>query len=36
MTALISVIDASEGWRSLIPGCHILGMPPLSGRDPSP
>ena len=35
MTALITVINASEGWRSLILGCLILGMLPLSGRDPS-
>jgi ribose transport system permease protein len=35
MTALITVINASEGWRSLILGCLILGMLPLSGRDQS-
>jgi ribose transport system permease protein len=35
MTALITVINASEGWRSLILGGLILGMLPLSGRDPS-
>ena len=35
MTALITVINASEGWRSLILGCLILAMLPLSGRDPS-
>jgi ribose transport system permease protein len=35
MTALITVIKASEGWRSLILGCMILGMLPLSGRDQS-
>jgi ribose transport system permease protein len=33
MTALITVINASEGWRSLILGGLILGMLPLSGRD---
>jgi hypothetical protein len=32
-TATITVVDASEGWRSVIPGCLIVGMPPLSGRD---
>jgi hypothetical protein len=32
-TALIAIIDASEGWRSVIPGCLIVGMPPLSSRD---
>ena len=35
MTALITVINASEGWRSLILGGLILGMLPLSGRDQS-
>ena len=28
-------LNASEGWRSLILGCLILGMLPLSGRDQS-
>lgn len=35
MTALITVINASEGWRSVILGCLILGLLPLSGRDQS-
>ena len=35
MTALITVVNASEGWRSVILGCLILGMLPLSGRDQS-
>ena len=35
MTALITVINASEGWRSMILGCLILGLLPLSGRDRS-
>ena len=35
MTALITVVNASEGWRSLILGGLILGMLPLSGRDQS-
>jgi len=35
MTALITVINASEGWRSIILGCLILGLLPLSGRDRS-
>lgn len=35
MTALITVINASEGWRSVILGCLILGLLPLSGRDRS-
>jgi ribose transport system permease protein len=35
MTALITVVNASEGWRSVILGCLILGMLPLSGRDRS-
>ena len=34
MTALITV-NASEGWRSLILGCLILGMLLLSSRDQS-
>ena len=34
-TALITVVNASEGWRSVILGCLILGMLPLSGRDQS-
>ena len=33
--ALITVVNASEGWRSVILGCLILGMLPLSGRDQS-
>jgi ribose transport system permease protein len=33
MTALITVANASEGWRGVILGCLILGMLPLSGRD---
>ena len=33
MTALITVVNASAGWRSIILGCLILGMLPLSGRD---
>jgi ribose transport system permease protein len=33
MTALITVVNASEGWRSVILGCLILAMLPLSGRD---
>ncbi len=35
MTALITVINASEGWRSMILGCLILGLLPLSGRGQS-
>jgi ribose transport system permease protein len=35
MTALITVVNASEGWRSVILGCLILGMLPLSGREQS-
>jgi ribose transport system permease protein len=35
MTALITVVNASEGWRSVILGCLILAMLPLSGRDRS-
>jgi ribose transport system permease protein len=35
MTALITVVNASEGWRSVILGCLILAMLPLSGRDQS-
>ena len=35
MTALITVINASEGWRSLMLGGLILAMLPLSGRDQS-
>jgi ribose transport system permease protein len=35
MTALITVVNASEGWRSVILGCLILVMLPLSGRDQS-
>ena len=35
MTALITVVNASEGWRSVIFGCLILGMLPLSGREQS-
>jgi ribose transport system permease protein len=35
MTASITVVNASEGWRSVILGCLILGMPPLSGREHS-
>ena len=33
MTALITVVNASAGWRSIILGCLILAMLPLSGRD---
>jgi len=33
MTALITVVNASAGWRSVILGCLILAMLPLSGRD---
>ena len=33
--ALIAVVNASEGWRSVILGCMIPGMLPLSGRDQS-
>jgi ribose transport system permease protein len=33
MTALITVVNASEGWRSVILGSLILAMLPLSGRD---
>jgi ribose transport system permease protein len=35
MTALITVVNASKGWRSVILGCLILAMLPLSGRDQS-
>ena len=35
MTALITVVNASEGCRSVILGCLILGMLPLSGHDQS-
>ena len=35
MTALITVVNASEGWRSVILGSLILAMLPLSGRDQS-
>ena len=35
MTALIIVVNASEGWRSLILVCLILAMLPLSGRGQS-
>lgn len=35
MTALITVINASEGWRLVILGCLILGLLPLSGREQS-
>ena len=35
MTALITVVNASEGWRSVILGCLIFGMLPLSGREQS-
>ncbi len=35
MTALITVVNASEGWRSVILGCLILAMLPLSGREQS-
>ena len=35
MTALITVVNASEGWRQVILGCLILGLLPLSGRDQS-
>jgi ribose transport system permease protein len=35
MTALITVANASEGWRSVILGCLILATLPLSGRDQS-
>jgi ribose transport system permease protein len=35
MTALITVVNASEGWRSVILGWLILAMAPLSGRDHS-
>ena len=30
-----TVVNASEGWRSVILGCLILAMLPLSGRDQS-
>jgi ribose transport system permease protein len=33
MTALITVLNASEGWRSIILGCLILAMLPISGRN---
>ena len=29
MTALITVLNASEGWRSIILGCLILAMLPI-------
>jgi ribose/xylose/arabinose/galactoside ABC-type transport system permease subunit len=35
MTALITVVNASEGWRRVILGGLILAMLPLSGRDQS-
>jgi len=35
MTALITVVNASEGWRSVILVGLILAMLPLSGRDQS-
>jgi ribose transport system permease protein len=35
MTALITVLNAPEGWRSVILGGLILAMLPLSGRDQS-
>ena len=35
MTALIPVVNASEGWRSVILGCLILLCCHLSGRDQS-
>jgi ribose transport system permease protein len=33
MTALITMVNVSAGWRSIILGGLILGMLPLSGRD---
>ncbi len=33
MTALITVVNASAGWRNIILGCLLLAMLPLSGRD---
>jgi ribose transport system permease protein len=33
MTALITVVNAWEGWRRVILGGLILAMLPLSGRD---
>ena len=33
MTALITVVNASAGWRSILFGCLILGLLPLSGRE---
>ena len=35
ITALITVVNASAGWRSIILGSLILGLLPLSGRDQS-
>jgi ribose transport system permease protein len=35
MTALITVVNAPEGWRRVILGGLILAMLPLSGRDQS-
>ncbi len=35
MTALITVVNASESWRSVILGCLIPAMLPPSGRDQS-
>lgn len=33
MAALITMLNASAGWRSVILGCLILGLLPLSGRN---
>jgi ribose transport system permease protein len=33
MTALITVVNASAGWRSILFGCLILLLLPLSGRE---
>ena len=33
MTALITVVNASAGWRNILFGCLILAMLPLSGRE---
>jgi hypothetical protein len=35
MTALITVVNAEEGWRIVILGGLILAMVPLSGLDQS-
>jgi ribose transport system permease protein len=35
MMALITIVNALEGWRSVILGGLILAMLPLSGRDQS-